>query len=57
MIPAKGYLDEALNMDVLMNRLSDHIETLQHDLQNFPKLNFCKDLRQINGQDKKYLGI
>lgn len=28
MIPAKGYLDERLDIDVLMNRLSGHIESL-----------------------------
>jgi hypothetical protein len=37
MIPAKGYLDEALNMDLLMNRLSDHIEKLPGRFTNFSK--------------------
>jgi len=38
MIPAKGYLDETLDINVLMNRLSDHIETLPGRFAKFSKI-------------------
>ena len=48
MIPAKGYLDEKLDIDVLTGRMSDHIEALPNRMAKFSE----EELLQRPAPDK-----